>query len=896
MTLRSTVPALIALLSLQAAGLTLHVSPTGDDAWSGLAAVPDPASGDGPLASLAGARDAIRRHKAAGAAMGAVTVLIAGGTYPLTGPVTFSPADSGSPAAPIVYRAAPGAKPVFSGGMAVTGFAENPDGSWSTRIHPPTDEPWRFEQLWINGRRATRARTPNRFFHYLLDVDEEVLEQGAPGRPKQARQTLSVRPADVASLENLSPAELAAVQVVAYHKWDNTRRFLDAADTRAGTLVISGGGMKPWNPLARDSGYILENYRAALDEAGEWFLDTDGTLSYLPLPGESPATTTAIAPLAETFLVFEGDPAAGAFVEHLAFHGLAFRHAQWLTPPEGFEAAQAASPIGAVILADGARHLSFTSCEIGHIGTYAVWFRKGCRDITIRQSLIHDLGAGGIRIGETSIPPTAAEQTSHITVDNNIIRHGGRIFPCAVGIWIGHASDNTITHNDISDLFYSAISIGWRWGYDQSAAARNQVHFNRLHHLGWGLLSDMGGVYTLGPSPGTSVSNNVIHDIHSWSYGGWGLYNDEGSTGVLMENNLVYNTRSGGYHQHYGRDNIIRNNIFANATDQQLQFTRVEDHRSFTFSHNIIHFSGGRLLHGPWAEANIAMDHNLYFHTSGETPAFAGKDFDQWRATTGHDTHSLVADPRFIDPAAHDYRLLADSPALALGFVPFDPSLAGVRGDPQWVATAAAVEYPPLEFPPPPPPLEIHDDFETRPPGSPPRFATLSVENRGDAIAVSDATAASGRHSLRITDAPGLQRRFNPFLYYAPAYHSGTARCAFDLHLEADSSFSHEWRDSASPYLAGPSLSIDKGTLQLPDGHTLPLPPGQWIRFEIETTLGPDATGTWSLTVTTPDSQTHRFPRLPFRNADWRSLTWLGFISNADRETSFHLDNLQLSN
>jgi hypothetical protein len=179
------------------------------------------------------------------------------------------------------------------------------------------------------------------------------------------------------------------------------------------------------------------------------------------------------------------------------------------------------------------------------------------------------------------------------------------------------------------------------------------------------------------------VSNNVIHHVYAFDYGGWGLYTDEGSTGIVMENNLVYACKSSGFHQHYGKDNLIRNNIFAENLRAQLQATRIEPHRSFTFTRNIIYFNSGTLLSNNWDRINLTASQNDYWDTRTKDIRFGKFTFKEWQQA-GKDAHSLVADPGFVNPTAFDFRFKNQQVIRKIGFKPFDYTQAGVYGSPDW--------------------------------------------------------------------------------------------------------------------------------------------------------------------------------------------------------------------
>lgn len=666
------------LISRDTVAQNIYIAPGGNDS--------NPGTAEQPLATLTAARDRIRLlRKQNPSAQQAWQVIIRKGEYIMPETLTLSVEDGGTEAAPLVFKGEGGA--VFYGGFYLNKFEKVSDSLWKTDVPEVRRYGWRFEQLFVNRTRVTRALTPNEGFYRPVSVKETVIVKGDGRAPELAVQQIKI-PAEAANrIKKLDEKDLKDAVITFYHHWDNTKKpvqLYNAADT---SLYISGEGMKPWNPITTSSLFAIENVPSALDAPGEWFLERSGTLYYRPRPGETTEATTAMAPLLDKFVTVTGDAETGKRVSDIRFENIAFRVAGYHMHPGGVEPAQSAAPVAAAIEMDFASRVSFLNCEVSGTGGSGIWFRRACNNGLVEHCYLHDLGAGAVKIGETVLRTDPGEVTHHIKVVNNIARSGGHVFPCAAGMIIFHGSDNELLHNDISDFKYTGISVGWVWGYTPSPSKRNRVEYNHIHHLGWGVLSDMGGVYTLGASQGTTVSNNVIHHVYSLDYGGWGLYTDEGSEGITMENNLVYNCKSSGFHQHYGKENIIRNNIFANSIKAQLQATRVEKHLSFVFTNNIIYFNSGTLLSSNWPTVNITTDENCYWDTRNSNILFGKKSFAAWQQE-GKDRHSVIADPGFKDAKHFDFLIGNKKLIRKIGFKPFDYAKAGVYGADDWMQKA----------------------------------------------------------------------------------------------------------------------------------------------------------------------------------------------------------------
>ncbi len=872
-----------------------YVAPDGNDTWSGKLAAPNKEKTDGPFATIPHARDAARAlaiQNPKSKIQNPPTVLIRGGTYRLAETLAFGPEDSD-----VAYVAAPGETPVVSGGRAITGWKKGDGSLWTAQVPGVAEGKWYFHQFFVNDRRATRARTPNEGYFHTDGPLMPIVRDRKKWIP-ETKMGFKFKGEDIQRWSNLGD-----VNVIAYHAWTASWHNIAGVDEAQHTVRFVQPSGYPLSFWDKEQRYTIENCLEALDSPGEWYLDRkSGVLSYWPRPGEDMRTADAAAPVLMTLVRFAGDPDNGKFVRGVKFIGLSFQHEEWDIPCDKPADGQAAVTfLDGAITGNGALECVLERCEVAHVGQYAINFARGCRGNRIEQCHIHDLGGGGVRFGEPTHPKQEAAANAPGRTCGNIVRNcfihdGGLVFPSGIGVWVGQSANNIIAHNEICDLFYSGISIGWTWGYGPHDGAGNIAEFNHIHHIGKGVLSDMGGIYTLGMQPGTVLRNNVIHDVLSFSYGGWGLYTDEGSTDIVLENNVVYLTKTGGFHQHYGKNNIVRNNIFALAAEQQIIRSRQEDHCSFIFEGNVVYQDKGPLLGSNWGNKNYKMDRNVYWRAHGE-PTFTGMSFSEWQKDMGQDKDSVIADPKFVSVAKRDFRLRPNSPALKLGFKPIDTRTVGLTGDKDWVALPKKIQRPPTVFETWKEITSIEDGFEKTAVGSRPQNCTVSGGDAPGQLIVTDETAASGRHSVKVVDAAGLAQPWQPhFCYSKFNFVRGTVQVSFDLRVEKGALPSIECRDASSPYRTGPSLSVNAaGDLLAGKQKLMTLPFGQWVHFEEKFVVGRDATGSYDLTVKPRGGEAKKFAALPFIHKEFQRLQWFGFSSGAKEKTIFYVDNLKIA-
>lgn len=873
------------------------VSPEGDDAAAGTQTCPlrSPAAA---IAKVRAERDAGRLPRSR-----TVEIFFAPGEYPLSAPLKFGADDSW-----LRLRGDGSGRVVLSGGRELPPFKPAGQGRWTCAVPRGLV----FEQLWIGDERMPRAKSPNEFYHYLRGpVDRTLLpETGKEGGA--GNRAFYGYPEDLADIAKLPPDELRKVVVRHFHAWNSTQARPLKVDAKTGFVLETKScwwGLFTWPQ--NEPRYVLENYFAALDAPGEWFLDEKtSTLWYVPRPGETVDTVRATVPVVESLLEVVGDRRSGAVPKEIEFEGLAFRYSGYRLSENGQYARQADVDVPSAVLVRDAERIGFRGCRFEHISSHGVHFDCGALDSRMNFCAVKDLGGGAVVIGEQYIPhgePVGCP-TARITVEDCILQSGGRIFAGSIGVWLGRVSEVAVRHNDIADFYYSGVSAGWTWGYVETGVHDNDISYNHIHHVLQGVLSDGAGIYMLGDAPGTRVVGNRVHDCYSYDYtghGGYGLYTDEGSSRILFASNLIYRTKLGGVHQHYGRENEFRNNIFALSQENMVVRTRMEKHHTVTFANNIFYSeSGASAITGgfrnPGEAPDVTFEGNLYWSAEGWGPkAFLGVDFKTWQAR-GMDAGSVVADPKFADPAHGDFTLADDSPAFATGFRPFDWRLAGVRGEAEWKREAAACDPGEVRFAPKPRSCKMEyphlsNDFEElgRTGKGPYLFELAPWEAGPDFwIRATDKVAHGGRWSLELKDSATPQFDYEPHLYRNVTADSGIVRISYAMRCEPEADMRFFLRDyhpvKGGEFVDGPSVRCHRGRL-MAGGRSWNVPTETWLEVALSFDFG---LRSWTLSVKDPCGRTLAEAEIPFDRAFAR-MDWMGFTTDSSCDAKWHLDDFE---
>jgi len=518
------------------ASADFFVSPGGSD--------DNPGTEQKPFATIAEARDAVRHLIAAGLESD-VKVCLRGGTYRLSEPLAFSPEDSGTEKHAITYAAYPGETAVVSGGRPITGWKRGEGGIWTAQVPGVKEGEWCFRHLFVDGRRAVRARTPNK-------DDENPCWQlkGADLAADLSRYTLTVPEGLLGDWSN--PTD---IEVMVAGNWAINRLPVQSIDREKGTVVLAPPHAQGHSAIRPGPGRwcYFENAPEMLDQPGEWYLDRrTGLLSYWPLAGEDMARAEVIAPALTRLLELKGTPEKP--VRNLHFQGIRFEHTDLDLPEGGYLGIQACHctvgkdwrrPWGRVPAAIRWDYVERSSIEDGamaHLGGCGVELVTGCHDNVIQGNRVFDVSGNGIMLGG---PRSEAEVPKRNRISNNHVHACGVEYYGAVGIWLGFTQQAVVAHNLVHDLPYSGISVGWQWNPEPTPCRENLIEDNHVYDV-MNRLCDGGCIYTLGFQPGTVIRGNHLHDVHRSRYAQGapnnGMFIDQGSKGYLFERNVIYNT------------------------------------------------------------------------------------------------------------------------------------------------------------------------------------------------------------------------------------------------------------------------------------------------------------------------------------------------------------------
>lgn len=545
-----------------------YVAPNGKDSNPGTAAA--------PFATLAKARDTVRKRVSSGLTSN-VLVLISGGTYKQAETLTFGPDDSGTEKFSISYAASPGAEVVWSGGRRITGWKKGPSAIWTTQVPEVKAGQWYFRQLFINGKRAIRARTPN--------ADDKT--------PWWSIKTSTASKESLPAHDVPIPVSLTGpikaynnptdVELVYIYNNEEGRKRLGSINEKDQTFTLAPPHR--WNPQAfiydwaltipsAGKACYLENALEMLDQPGEWYLDRQtGVLSYWPRDGEDLIRDAVVAPVAQqTGLAVIGTPERP--VVNLHFKGIHVEYLDWALPPWGYmplfccnlATFEDSKPghrfMNAAVEYEFARSCSFTDGGIAHVGGMGLCLRKGTAYNLIEGNEIFDLGGGGIGAGYAGFyvppPPPRQDEYKGYRITNNYVHHCGVDYYGAVGILLYPCQDAVVSHNLIHDTAYFGMGVAGSQDPKQPFARNNTVEYNHIYNAMKVTIDGAGMYVTFAQSdPGCVIRGNLIHDTQGSPFGrldqnfgehppSSGIYLDGDNSGCHYENNVLYRNLAAG--------------------------------------------------------------------------------------------------------------------------------------------------------------------------------------------------------------------------------------------------------------------------------------------------------------------------------------------------------------
>ncbi|MCC7495000.1 MAG: right-handed parallel beta-helix repeat-containing protein [Fimbriimonadaceae bacterium] len=479
----------------------------------------------------------------------------------------------------------------------------------------------------------------------------------------------------------------AEVHVFIAWGWVNAIVPIASIDPDKRRIVFTEGGaaqdVRPGNR------YFVENARELLDAPREWFWDrAAGELLYIP--GDEPfPNVPVVAPLLDHLIELRGDAAQERWAEHIELRGLTCTDTSYNLTRDYY------TPTDGAIRLAGARHCRIRGCTFRWCGGYGVKLTERSHEVAVTRSTFHDLGMGGVHLqGGTAVQPHPCQIT------HNTMQRLGRRYKHVAGVYATHASDCLVAHNRITDVPRYAISFKSQ-GEDR-LSHRNVIEYNDLQRSNLET-NDTGAIETLGyehRDSGNIIRFNRILDvvglmtdadgqIHTPHFT-WGVYMDDYSSGTLIYGNIIARTQLGGVCIHGGQNVRVENNILVEGYHHQVRMQPRDDYcRDNLLRRNIIVYSRPEadLVYGYRNQPNmLRAEQNLYWLIGGDPRLVERKltyvgTWAEWLAA-GQDAGSLIADPKFVDPAHDDYTLAPDSPAWKLGFERIPVELIGPQPEP----------------------------------------------------------------------------------------------------------------------------------------------------------------------------------------------------------------------